>query len=218
MQGVQSCSSFCQATAVLPYSCNSVWFLPQNNGAIQFWVLPSVPGDHLKDSSPAPIWEVGLLSHLCSQLLSLFPPSFTESSAPCLTPSPHSQGRFSVPPHPCYQCYVTISCFCFSNLFRVRGFSLPRDCAGLCSWGVVQDKGESHVVWLSYSICRFTQAALKQPVGRNDVPLFCRYTLPGTGFSAAWSREVFHRLEIQDVTEFDSDWCSVFCIMTQSHD
>jgi hypothetical protein len=29
-------------------------------------------------------------------------------------------------------------------------------------------------------------------------------TLPGTGFSAAGRREAFHRLGVQDVTEFDS--------------
>jgi hypothetical protein len=41
------------------------------------------------------------------------------------------------------------------------------------------------------------------PAGRNGV----------TFFSAVWCREAFHGLGIQDVTEFDSYWCSVFCLL-----
>jgi hypothetical protein len=43
--------------------------LPQQGGAIQFRMLPSVPQDQLWDPSLALLWEVSLLPHPCSQLL-----------------------------------------------------------------------------------------------------------------------------------------------------
>jgi hypothetical protein len=48
------------------------------------------------------------------------------------------------------------------------------------------------------------QAALKLGAGRDGMPVFSRQTLPGTAFSVVGHREAFHRLGVQDVTEFDS--------------
>jgi hypothetical protein len=130
MQGFHICFIFamqqlcCYTAATL-----ASHLLPLQCGAIQFSALPSVSGDQLRDPPPAPLWEVGLLSHPCSQPLLLFSPLFSECLAPC--PTPVFWGRFSVPPHPHCQCYITICCLCFSVL--LGGFNLPRGCAGLCS-------------------------------------------------------------------------------------
>jgi hypothetical protein len=56
------------------------------------------------------------------------------------------------------------------------------------------------------------QASLKLASGENGMPLFSRQTLPRTGFSAEGCREAFYSLGIQDVIEFDSSWCSFFCL------
>jgi hypothetical protein len=36
--------------------------------------------------------------------------------------------------------------------------------------------------------------------------------------SSVWHGEAFHGLGVQDVTEFDSDGCSVFCLMEQGEE
>jgi hypothetical protein len=54
IQGGHS-SCFQQVAAVLFFSCSSGQFLPQQGGAIQFWMLPSIPeinsGIHLRPST-----------------------------------------------------------------------------------------------------------------------------------------------------------------------
>jgi hypothetical protein len=86
-----------------------------------------------QQSTMALLWEVDLSLHHCSQPLLLFLPLFTESWVPC--PTFILWGRFRVPPHPQWQCYITIHCLCFSVLLGV-GFNLPRGCTELHSWGV----------------------------------------------------------------------------------
>jgi hypothetical protein len=44
---------------------------------------------------------------------------------------------------------------------------------------------------------------------RNVMHLLSRQILPGTGFRARWCREAFHRLEVQNVSELYSGWCSI---------
>jgi hypothetical protein len=34
-----------------------------------------------------------------------------------------------------------------------------------------------------------------------------------TSLSVAWHRETFHVLRVQDVAEFNSDCCSIFCLL-----
>jgi hypothetical protein len=202
-----------------PTATLSGWFLPQQGGAIQLWVLTSVPLDQLSDAAPALLWEAGLLPypysqplclaslllgaslaplggclffHPCSQLFLLFPPLFTESWAPC--PTPILQGRFSIPPHPYCQC------LCFSVLFSEGDSICPRAALDYVPRGWYG----SHVwcMMLTCSFWRFPQAALEPAV---------RKKLCTTFLSPAGCRETFHGLEFLDVTEFNSDWCSVFC-------
>jgi hypothetical protein len=72
-----NCASYCSMVRVVvvftrqQLCCPSAGTLygqlfPQKDGAIQFWILPSVSQDQLKDSLPALLWEVGLLPHTCS--------------------------------------------------------------------------------------------------------------------------------------------------------
>jgi hypothetical protein len=56
----------------LPFSCNSVWSTPPPaSWAIQFCILPSVPGDQLHDPPPVPHLEVGFSPYPCCQHLCL---------------------------------------------------------------------------------------------------------------------------------------------------
>jgi hypothetical protein len=41
---------------------------------------------------------------------------------------------------------------------------------------------------------------------------------PPTFLSVAWHGEAFHWLRAQDVTEFDSDWCSVLGLISEGHE
>jgi hypothetical protein len=43
--------------------------------------------------------------------------------------------------------------------------------------------------------------------------LFSRQILPGTAFSTVGHKEAFHGLGVQDVTEFNSGWCSILCLL-----
>jgi hypothetical protein len=47
------------------------------------------------------------------------------------------------------------------------------------------------------------QATLEPVLGRNDAIVF----------NAVQHREAFNRLGVQNVRRFDSDWCSVFCLL-----
>jgi hypothetical protein len=92
---------FCQAEALLLYSCNCLISSSPSKKeqfnlgySFQSWEASSVI--HLSW-----LWEVRLLPSF-SQTLLLFPPLFTESSAPC--PTLVLWGMFSIPPHPHCQC------------------------------------------------------------------------------------------------------------------
>jgi hypothetical protein len=52
------------------------------------------------------------------------------------------------------------------------------------------------------------QAALEPAVREKQLCFFFSVVLP-----PHW--EAFHRLGVQDVTEFDSDWCYVFCLLRE---
>jgi hypothetical protein len=51
---------------------------------------------------------------------------------------------------------------------------------------------------------------LKSASGEIWCAIFLKVDTYGTGFSTVGYREAFHGLGVQDVTELDSDWCSVF--------
>jgi hypothetical protein len=146
------------------------WFLSQQGGEVQFWILFSVPWDQLQDPSPALLWEVGLSPNSHSQPLWLFQPLLGASLTPLggwlitpppfsafvafpefihwqfcdLPPSPFSWAGSVFHPHLCCWCYITIFSLCFSVLFG-GWFNLPRGCTGLCSWGV--GRGVARGVW-----------------------------------------------------------------------
>jgi hypothetical protein len=158
--------------------------LPQQGGAILFWVLPLVSWDPLRDPPLTPYWEADLSplpysQPLClaSPLLSaslallggwlvvpprfqsllLFPPLFTESSAPC--PILIHQDRFSIVPSP--PCPVGVRLQLTVYTFQVFFFW----------WGIQSIQGmhrimflgrEGSCAWcmlLTCSFCRFMQAA-----------------------------------------------------------
>jgi hypothetical protein len=66
--------------------------------------------------------------------------------------------------------------------------------------------GESCVVPVAHLLgLQVYVAALKPAAGRNGMLLFSRQTLSGPGSGLALGcREAFHRLGVQDITEFDS--------------
>jgi hypothetical protein len=74
----------------------------------------------------------------------------------------------------------------------VGGFNLPRVCAGLCSW--IVGRGITHGAWCS-------------PVCSADPHKQLWNCWHG---EMAQHKEDFHRLWVQDVIEFNSDWWSVF--------
>jgi hypothetical protein len=69
-----------------------------------------------------------------------------ENSAPW--PNPVLQGRFSIPPPPQLSVLDYISLFMFFS-FAGRGFSLPRDWAGLFSCGEEVGRGIMRGAWCS---------------------------------------------------------------------
>jgi hypothetical protein len=95
MQGIQSCC-FTRKQLCCPTAATvSGWLLPQPHGAIQFWVLPSVSWDQLRE-----VWEVCLSPHPHSQPLCLASPLLCASSAPlgdCLV-TPHLLSAFVTAP------------------------------------------------------------------------------------------------------------------------
>jgi hypothetical protein len=87
MQDGQSYCCYHQLTAMLPFSCNSVWSPPPP-------ARGSNPGDQLQDPPPDPLWEVSLSYHLHSQLLCFSQSLLGASSAPL---------EVGLSPHPCSQ-------------------------------------------------------------------------------------------------------------------
>jgi hypothetical protein len=73
--------------------------LPQQDGAIRFWVLFSVPEVQFWDPPPALFGVVGLLPNPRSQSMLLVLPLFTESLGFC--PTPVLWSKFSIPAHSC---------------------------------------------------------------------------------------------------------------------
>jgi hypothetical protein len=184
-----------------------VQLLPQQSGAIQLWMRPSVPEIssriyHLPCFGKLVCCPIPLVSICASpNCFSLRVQCWEFASLPY---PPILQGRISIPPLPLLVVLDYSSLFMFFSFVGGRGrFNLTRGCTALCSRGVVS-RGVTCGVW-----CLPVQSAVsyKQPwnwlAGRN-CPTF---------FSAVWFREAFHGLGIQDVTQFDSAWCSVFCLL-----
>jgi hypothetical protein len=167
--------------------------LPQQGGAIQFWILPSVTWDQLWDPPPAQLWEFGLSPPF---LLSAFVPLLTSVgcsssgevglspttalSLCCFSlvyslraqhwelgtgPTPVFWGRFSVPPPPPLSVIHYSSLLMLSSFVEV-GFSLPRGYSGSCSWEV--GRGVACVMWCS-PVCPADSGKqlLHQLLGRN---------------------------------------------------
>jgi hypothetical protein len=129
------------------------------------------------------LWEVGLLACLC-----LLYPRMAESLTPSLTPI--LWGRFSVPP--------LLSLLDYSSLFMFFSFAGVGQgsvCPGAATCGA----------WCSFvpSTVSHRQLWSQLLARRNGI----------TVFSAVWRREAFLRLGVQDVTELDSDWCFIFCLL-----
>jgi hypothetical protein len=92
VQSGQVCCCLCQAAAMLPYSCNSVWSAP----LLARWgssVLSTVlsPSRLAQPSTTVPLWEVGLSPHPPLSVFVAFPAFIhwelgTKGSAPCPTP------------------------------------------------------------------------------------------------------------------------------------
>jgi hypothetical protein len=107
-----------------------------------------------------------------------------------------------------YHCFVEVrnwvSIFLIFHwiLSFAGALSLPRDCAELFSQGV--GRGVMHGAWCSLVLLLFYSSSFG--VGwQGDLAHFF--------FSAVQHREALHGLVVLDVTEFDSDWCSVFCLL-----
>jgi hypothetical protein len=81
-KGGQSYCCFHQGLAVLPFSCNSIWSAPPparwGNSVLNTALVPQY---QLQDPPSAPLWEVGLLPHPCSQPLCLSRPLLCASSS-----------------------------------------------------------------------------------------------------------------------------------------
>jgi hypothetical protein len=140
--------------------CIALWLFPQQSGAIQFWVLTSVPQDKLWELPPACFGKLDCRPTLTLTFVA-FPHSFSESSAlrvQLLAP-PQFSGQISpFYPHLHCPCYITVCCLCFSGFFE-GGFSLPRGCTGLCSQGVA--RGVAHVAWCSLFILQIHASSFR---------------------------------------------------------
>jgi hypothetical protein len=80
-------------------------------------------------------------------------------------------------------------------------------CDGLCSQGRV---GESRVVHNTHLfLLQIHVSSFGASQQGEMMPLF---SVPHL------HREAFHRLGVQDVTEFDSDLCSVFCLLREKNE
>jgi hypothetical protein len=124
--------------------------------------------------------------------------SSAEIFAPC--PTPVFQSSFRAPPP------LLLSVLDYSLLFMFFSFSgrvqFAQGLTGLFSWGV--GRGVAHCTWYpcvhSVVSCKHLWSQL---AGRNGA----------TFFQCGMVREAFNGLGVQDVTEFDSDWCSDFCLL-----
>jgi hypothetical protein len=154
MQGGQSCC-FHQAVAALPFSYNFMWLAPPparwgnsvlntafcpTRSALGPTTYPTLGGWLISPlllsafvSLPASagwglLWAVGLSLHSCSHLCSL---------RVLLLPPPHSPGQVQpYTPTSTVSVKLQFAVYAFQFCLVWGGFSLPRDCAGLCSQGV----------------------------------------------------------------------------------
>jgi hypothetical protein len=100
----------------------------------------------------------------------------------------------------------------YNLLFMLFSFVGGRD--SICSWAAldyVPGGWQRSCMWCVMLTClfyKFTQAVL-EPVGGEKW-----WT---TSLSVEQCREAFYRLGVQDVREFDSDWCSIFCLLREKN-
>jgi hypothetical protein len=221
---------FFQKVAVaMPFSCSSVWsihpparwgnsvlnvvlcpvrstgihYLP-NFGRLTCHLIPSL----ILCASPNLCWVLvnpmgGWLTALPrSQSLLFYPHLFTESSVlrVCFLAPPQFSGAGSAfHLHLHCQCWITVHCLCFSVLLESVSFCSV--CPGAALYYVPGEwVGESHMV--------------------HDVQLFFLQIHTSSFGAGQWGKvmplfsvckEVFYRLGVQDFSEFDLDWYSVFC-------
>jgi hypothetical protein len=86
--------------------------------------------------------------------------------------------------------------FLFFSLAGREGFSPPWGCAVLFSQEVGREV-------MCTAFCYFMQAT-SELASREKWSSF---------FIVAWNRKTFHWVGVKDVTKFDSDWFSVFCLL-----
>jgi hypothetical protein len=189
-------------------------------------MLPSVPWNQLQDPPPFPFWKVGLSPHPCSQPLCLswplpgvsstsgslaYCPTLTlslcwftmfvhwefhsESLVPCLIPI--LQNRFIITPPPPLLVLDHSLLFMFFSFVR----RAVQSSQGL-HWIMFPVGGG-----LAHGVCcsPVLSADSHKQLWRNG----------STFLRAVHHREAFHGLGVQDVTEFDSDWCFVFCLLEE---
>jgi hypothetical protein len=101
----------------------------------------------------------------------------------CSTPTPAVSARLQ------FGVYVFQFCWGVTGLFSLGGW--VRELCVVC---------DAHLFLLQLHTGSFGVAG-----GEKWLCLFFS--------SVAWHREAFHRLGVQNVTEFDSDWCCVFCVL-----
>jgi hypothetical protein len=171
------------------------WLLPQLGGAIQFWVLPSVPGEQLQDPTPGLLWRsachptptliLSCFSHICS--LRVWHWEFGSLPRLC------SQ----------VQCSNPTSAFLFFSFVGGGGSSLPRAALDYVPGRWV---GESHMVRDAHLlILQIHTSSFGSSLWGEMV----------YHFSMAWHREAFHGLGVQDVAEFNSNWHSTFSLLEE---
>jgi hypothetical protein len=130
MQGGQSCCCFHQEAAVLPSAATLVSPSPHQMGQFSFEYYPL---SYKISSGIHHLPHFGTLACCpCSQSFLLYLQTFTDSSEffPMLVLS----GRFNVPLPPLPSVVDYFLLFMFFS-FVQEPFSLPRDWAGLFSWG-----------------------------------------------------------------------------------
>jgi hypothetical protein len=137
------------------------------------------------------LWEVGLLPHPCSQPLLLFFYLFTENSALRVyllasPPFPRADSAFHLP-HP-------QSLFDYSSLFVVQFCWGGSVCPGAVLV-YVTGGGQGSPAQCVVLTCSFCQLTSRQVGSRQQ----WRGEMLSTFLSAAWRKEAFHRLGVQDV-------------------